>query len=95
MNEAEIMNPEAPAEEGQTKRKRQPKAGNAEMPEKKVYVQFRDTEVEVGDLMEAARAAFREEKKRTAIKELKLYIKPEEKTAYYVINEKFDGKVEY
>ena len=100
MNEAEITNPEPSVEEGQTKRRggRRPGAGNAGMPEKKsqrVYVQFQDTEVEVGELMEAARAKFREEKKRTAIKDLKLYIKPEEKVAYYVINEKFAGKVDY
>ena len=100
MNEDEIMNAEAPVEEAPKKRRggRRPKTESAEMPEKKphqVYVQFQDTEVEVGALMEAARAAFREVKKRTAIKDMKLYIKPEEKAAYYVINEKFDGKVEY
>ena len=100
MNEDEIMNPEKSAEEEQPKRRggRRTKAVNAEMPENKpqqVYFQFQDTELEVGELLEAARAKFREEKKRTAIKDLKLYIKPEEKAAYYVINEKFAGKVDY
>ena len=96
MNEEEIMN----VEETPKKRRggRRPKAEAAEMPEKKpiqVFVQFQDTEVEVDALMDKARAAFREVKKRTEIKDMKLYIKPEEKAAYYVINEKFDGKVEY
>ena len=100
MNEDEIMNAEAPVEEAPKKRRggRRPKAESAGAPEKKphqVYVQFQDTEVEVGALMEAARAAFREVKKRTAINDMKLYIKPEEKAAYYVINEKFAGKVDY
>ena len=100
MNEDEIMNAEAPVEDAPKKRRggRRPKAEGAEIPEKKphqVYVQFQDTEVEVGTLMDAARAAFREVKKRTAIKDMKLYIKPEEKAAYYVINEKFAGKVDY
>ena len=100
MNEEEIMSTEAPVEDAPKKRRggRRPKVEGAEMPEKKphqVYVQFQDTEVEVGALMDAARAAFREVKKRTPIKDLRLYIKPEEKAAYYVINEKFDGKVEY
>ena len=95
MNENETMI----EEEAPKKRRggRRPKAEGAEAPKKphQVYIQFQDTEVEIGALMDAARAKFREEKKRTPIKELKLYIKPEEKAAYYVINEKFDGKVEY
>lgn len=101
MNENETMNAEALAEEEAPKKRRggrRPKVESGETPEKKphqVYIQFQDTEIEVGDLMEAARAAFRAEKKRTAVKDLKLYVKPEEKAAYYVINEKFEGKVEY
>ena len=100
MYEDEVMNTEASVEEEPKKRRggRRPKAESAEMPEQKpeqVFVQFQDTEIEVDALMEAARAAFRQVKKRTPIKDLRLYIKPEEKAAYYVINEKFDGKVEY
>ena len=99
MYEDEVMNVEAAEEDAPKKRRggRRPKAEAASTQENpfQVYIQFQDTEVEVGNLMEAARAKFREEKKRTAIKDLKLYIKPEEKTAYYVINEKFAGKVYY
>ena len=100
MNDNENMNAEALAEDTSKKRRggRRPKAEGAGTPEKKtqqVFIQYQDTEVEVSALMEAACAAFREVKKRTAVKDMKLYIKPEEKTAYYVINEKFAGKVDY
>ena len=54
-----------------------------------------DAEVDLDTLVEAAKADFRQEKKRTPITELKLYVKPEEHTAYYVINEKFNGSVAF
>lgn len=60
-----------------------------------VYVQYQGAEIEVGALLEAVKADFHSEKKRTRITDLKLYVKPEELTAYYVINEKFEGKVTY
>ena len=46
-------------------------------------------------LVEAAKANFRQAKKRTLITDLKLYVKPEERTAYYVVNEKYSGSVAY
>ena len=60
-----------------------------------VIVQFQGSEVELDTLVEAAKANFRQEKKRTPITDLKLYVKPEERTAYYVVNEKYNGSVTY
>lgn len=60
-----------------------------------VIMQFQGTEVEVDALVEAAKADFRQEKKRTPITDLKLYVKPEERVAYYVVNEKFNGSVAF
>lgn len=60
-----------------------------------VVVQFQGSEVDLDALVEAAKADFRQEKKRTAITDLKLYVKPEEHTAYYVINEKHNGSVAF
>ena len=71
---------------------RKAKAGNM-TPE--IMVQFQETEGSVNELVEAAKAQFKAEKKRTAIVSLKLYIKPEERAAYYVINDDYDGKVTY
>lgn len=60
-----------------------------------VVVQFQDSEVDLDALVEAAKADFRQAKKRTLITDLKLYVKPEERTAYYVVNEKYTGSVAY
>ena len=60
-----------------------------------VVVQFQGAEVDMDTLVEAAKADFRQAKKRTPITDLKLYVKPEEGMAYYVMNEKFSGSVSY
>ena len=60
-----------------------------------VVMQFQDAEVNMDTLVEAAKADFRQTKKRTPIIGLKLYVKPEACMAYYVVNEKFNGSVAY
>lgn len=60
-----------------------------------VIVQFQGGEVELDKLVEAAKADFRQVKKRTPVTDLKLYVKPEERTAYYVVNETFNGSVSF
>ena len=60
-----------------------------------VYVQYQGAEEKVEDLVAAATAAFRAEHSRTKVTDLKLYIKPEERAAYYVVNEKFAGRVDF
>ncbi len=60
-----------------------------------VVLQFQGTEVDLDALVEAAKADFRQAKKRTPITELKLYVKPEERMAYYVVNEKHNGSIAY
>ena len=82
-------------EQKQTVAKGRAEAAKAADLKPSVYVQYQGAEIEVGALLEAAKADFHSEKKRTRITDLKLYVKPEELTAYYVINEKFEGKVTY
>ena len=65
-----------------------------------VHVQYQDADRSVDELVAAAKEAFhtewlKERKRRTRITSLKLYIKPEERMAYYVINEKAEGKIPY
>ena len=60
-----------------------------------VYIQFRDVDMNIDELIEQAKAEFRKEKKRTRITDMRLYVKPEERTAYYVINNKTEGKVDF
>ena len=58
-----------------------------------VFVQFQEGETSIDALIEAAKADFHAAKKRTLITAMKLYVKPEEHAAYYVINESYEGKV--
>lgn len=60
-----------------------------------VYVQYQGAEEKVEDLVAAAKAAFAAEHPRTRVVDLKLYVKPEERAAYYVVNEKFAGRVDF
>ena len=57
-----------------------------------VYVQYGDKEIECDDLVERAKADFRANNKG-GVRSCKLYIKPEENTAYYVISGK-EGKID-
>lgn len=58
-----------------------------------LFVQYQDSEVDMASLVEAAKADFRKAKKRTLITAMRIYFKPDEHVAYYVINENFEGKV--
>lgn len=82
-------------EKAAAKLKRDERKAMAESMKPEVYVQFEGAEAVINDLIDAAIANFRKEKKRARIVEFKLYVKPEERAAYYVINGTADGKVEY
>ena len=60
-----------------------------------VHVQYQDSDAEMQALVAAAKEDFWAVKKRMRITDMKLYVKPEERTAYYVINGEFSGKVSY
>lgn len=60
-----------------------------------VILQFRGTEISIDALVDAAKDDFRAVKKRTPVTDLKLYVKPEEQTAYYIVNQKYTGKVSF
>ena len=60
-----------------------------------VYVQYQGAEENVEDLVAAAKDAFAAEHPRTRVTDLNLYIKPEERAAYYVVNGKFAGRVDF
>lgn len=87
----------APKAEKKPAAKRAPRKAAApkKVAEPVVYVQFAGAEVDVANLAEAAKAAFKAEKPRTAVSDLKLYVKPEEAAAYYVVNGEFKGKVSF
>lgn len=60
-----------------------------------IIVQYQNNEVDVIKLEEKVKAQFVAEGHRAgSIKSLNIYVKPEEYAAYYVINEKFSGRVD-
>ncbi|MBQ1681976.1 MAG: hypothetical protein II067_07175 [Agathobacter sp.] len=60
-----------------------------------VIVQYQNNEVNVASVEEKVKAQFISEGHTAAsIKKVAIYVKPEEYAAYYVINEKFSGRVD-
>ena len=84
----------AEEKEAAAKARAQEKA-KAENLKPEFIVQYQGTDVELATLAEAVKADFRQAKKRTLITEMKLYVKPEEHTVYYVINGDHTGSIAY
>ena len=70
----------------------------AKAPAKKVaevYLQFGENEWNMSQVLEQAKAAYGAEGHRlSGIRSFSLYVKPEEKKAYYVVNEKTTGSID-
>lgn len=60
-----------------------------------LILQYQDCDVDMSVLVEAAKSDFHKTKKRTLVTGLKLYIKPEDHMAYYVINDTYEGKIPF
>lgn len=71
------------------------KISNSLIPAPEIVLQYSGAEIEASTLADAAVAQYKAAKKRARIKAIKLYIKPEERAAYYVINGTFNGKVDF
>ena len=86
------MTPEEKAAATAARAEERDKANNLR-PE--IFVQYQGEQTSMNALAEAVKADFHAAKKRTLVTDLKLYVKPEEHVAYYVINGKFEGKVSF
>ena len=84
----------AAEKEAAAKARAQEKA-KAENLKPEFIVQYQGADVDLSTLAEAVKADFHQTKKRTLITELKLYVKPEEHTVYYVINGGHTGSIAY
>ncbi len=58
----------------------------------KVYIQFYGKQITASDVAASCEADYKANNK-AAIKSIDIYVKPEEDTAYYVVNGKVEGKV--
>lgn len=82
----------AEEKEAAAKRRTEEKA-RADSLKPELFIQYPGGETDIEELVEAAKTAFHSEKKRTLVTSLKLYIKPEDRAAYYVVNETYEGKI--
>ena len=60
-----------------------------------MILQYQGIEIDLQALVDQAKAMFKETHKRTRITDMKMYFKPEEHAAYFVINESFEEKIMY
>ena len=87
--------PMTPAEKEAAAKVRAQEKAKAENLKPEFVMQYQGTDTDLTALAEAVKADFRQVKKRTLITELKLYVKPEENTVYYVINGDYTGSIAY
>jgi DNA uptake protein ComE-like DNA-binding protein len=59
-----------------------------------VYVQFGGKEILTADLVQDAKTAYKAAGNRAAVRTLRIYVKPEDSAAYFVINDEFNGKID-
>ena len=85
----------APAKKAATTTKKAPAKKAAAKSETVITVQFQGNEVTVASVEEKVKAQFvAEGHKASSIKTLNVYVKPEEHSAYYVINGDVTGRVD-
>lgn len=87
--------PMTPEEKAAAQKARAEEKAKADNLRPELVIQYQGDEFFLDALVEAAKTDFHASKKRTLITELKLYVKPEDHMAYYVINEKYEGKISF
>ena len=87
--------PMTPAEKAAAAAARAVEKAKADNLKPEIFVEYQGTQTGMSALVEAVKADFHAEKKRTRITDLKLYVKPEEHIAYYVINGKYNGNISF
>ena len=76
-------------------REKKPSRAAKEELKPEVFIQYQGNEAIVADVIEKAKNEFVADGHRaSSIKSLQVYLKPEEFAAYYVINQKFAGRVD-
>ena len=95
MPEKKVSTPaaDAPAAEGKTRKSAKAPTRRGRPPlSPEVYVELGDKQFNITDVVERAKADYRTTHK-VGVQSCKVYVKPEEGVAYYVIN-KVSGKLE-
>ena len=86
--------PMTPEEKEAAAKAREQEKEKAKNLQPEIILQYQGREINMAALVDAAKADFHKDKKRTLVTDLKLYVKPEESAAYYVINGAYEGKID-
>lgn len=78
--------PKAASKKAPAKKAEAGKASARKNGKSEVFIEFYGRQHAANDILEAARSDFEAKHKGVAIKSLKIYVKPEENAAYYVVN---------
>ena len=70
------------------------KKSAGKLAEKKVFLQYQNGEFDLDAVIEKAAAVYNEIDGADVIRSIKIYVKPEEYAAYYVINDKDTGRID-
>lgn len=84
-----------PGRKPMTPEEKAARAAQANNLKPELILQYQGIDTDMSVLVEAAKADFHAKKKRTLVTELKLYVKPEDHAAYYVINGKYEGMISF
>ncbi len=82
-----------PAKKPATKKATETKTTKATEKKTEFFVQFSGLEFSYDDLLEKVKADYIAQTGKKTFTSTKVYVKPEEKMLYYVVNEKFAGSV--
>lgn len=63
-------------------------------PSEEMILQFGDHEVAAADISEKAKQDYKNSENDAELKEIRIYVKPEDNKAYYVVNGEFEGNVD-
>ena len=59
-----------------------------------MILQFGDLEVAAADISEKAKQDYKNSENDAELKDIRIYVKPEDNKAYYVVNGEFEGNVD-
>lgn len=69
-------------------------AGETVEPSEHIVLQFGDCEISIADITEKVKKNYMDISNGAELKELNIYVKPEDNRAYYVVNGETEGSVE-
>lgn len=89
--------PMTPEQKAAAKAAREAEKAMADNLKPEIFMEYQGSQTNMETLVEAAKSDFQtgHGKKRILVTDLKIYVVPEQRTAYYVINEEHKGQISF